>query len=93
MTMRSNEIEPGALRAARLAANLTQQQLAERAQLALNTVARVERGDSHPTRATRHLLLLALESPRHDSAPAGNRRDVTTSTAGAGAPDGAIDRS
>jgi transcriptional regulator with XRE-family HTH domain len=80
---------PPALVIFRVAAGLSQRQLAEAAGLARHTVCRLERGKHSPRPETVHALAEALDLPPGDVFPvndngrAGNAAEVTT-TAGTG---------
>jgi transcriptional regulator with XRE-family HTH domain len=58
------QVAADGLRDLRIAANLTQQDLAGLAGLSLNTVSRIESGRVQPTRGTLRLLAIALAEAR-----------------------------
>lgn len=81
------------LRACRLAADKTRDALAVEAGVGSATVTRIENGHVRPHMSTMRALAVALgvsvDALLNDVAPAGNRREVPTSTAGLD-PDDAI---
>lgn len=79
-----------ALRRARLAAGLTQEELAEQSSISVRTIGNLERGPQCPRRDTRRLLAeaLGLDALR-EGQPAGARQPNTVSAAAAASVSGA----